>query len=397
MAEPADLLVNVHDLLVDGIRVAGAQDAAGDRLFGGDADQALARPHIGRAARPRDSAIILRGDLRRHAPGQEFRHLRRLLEAGVQKPQGLAADPQAFLVGLADVAQSSVGETVAARRRQPSLAAGIAIGVEGPPAGLGAAQYERVDHAAPAELGRGLGISGRRPHWRMGTLVDRRPDVDVTVSEMLALPAERPVMRGQGLLDQVYRLPEAFDISHRVGIARNHLAVAGFDKADLEPAARDHIRGRVFLGDAHRVGADSDQGPEREDADFLGLPGEDAQNHRAGTIKAVDPGMVLDRDDVDPELVAQQVLVEALLEQVRGNLRVTIFVGQAGAHRLRAVEDVLRYEGIDVLAMVPSLHLFSPVYSSRNAATRSTNAWDCSISGWCPAPSISVKRDPGIS
>src|SRR5215472_15908114 len=38
MAEPADLVVNVHDLFVDGIGVAGAQDAAGDRLLGGDAD-----------------------------------------------------------------------------------------------------------------------------------------------------------------------------------------------------------------------------------------------------------------------------------------------------------------------------------------------------------------------
>ena len=46
MAEAADLVVDVHDLLVDGVRVAGAQDAAGDRLLGGDADQA-----VGRAAR----------------------------------------------------------------------------------------------------------------------------------------------------------------------------------------------------------------------------------------------------------------------------------------------------------------------------------------------------------
>jgi len=43
MAEAADLLVNVHDLPVDGIRVTGAQNAAGDRLLGGDADQTLAR------------------------------------------------------------------------------------------------------------------------------------------------------------------------------------------------------------------------------------------------------------------------------------------------------------------------------------------------------------------
>jgi hypothetical protein len=36
-------------------------------------------------------------------------------------------------------------------------------------------------------------------------------------------------------------------------------------------------------------------------------------------------------------------------------------------------------------------------YSARKAATCSTNASGCSISGWCPAPSISAKREPGIN
>src|SRR6202007_118293 len=130
---------------------------------------------------------------------------------GVQKPQRLAPDPQTLFVGLADIAEGGVGETVGAGRGQTGLAASISIGVESTLAGLGAAQYERVDHAAPAELGRGLGITGRRPHRRMRALIDRRPDVDVAVGEMLALPAEGPLVRGQGLLDQVDRLPETFD------------------------------------------------------------------------------------------------------------------------------------------------------------------------------------------
>src|SRR5208282_3908475 len=65
MAEAAHLLVDVHDLLVDGIRIAGAEDAAGDRLLGGDADQALARASSGLAPGPRLGPIILRGDFRR--------------------------------------------------------------------------------------------------------------------------------------------------------------------------------------------------------------------------------------------------------------------------------------------------------------------------------------------
>src|SRR5262249_53965990 len=173
------------------------------------------------------------------------------------------------------------------------------------------------------------------------------------------LPAEWPVMRSQRLLNQVYRFPEAVDITNRVGVARHHLAVARFDKADLQPAARDHVRRRVFLGHPHRIGADCNQSPERKDADLLGLPRKYAKDHRARTVEAVDPGMMLDRDDVDPEVVAQQVLVEALLEEIRRNLGIAIFVGQAGAHRLRAVEDFLRHKRIDVLAMIPSLHPFS--------------------------------------
>src|SRR5262249_22602557 len=99
-----------------------------------------------------------------------------------------------------------------------------------------------------------------------------------------------------------------------------------------------------------------DQGPERKNAYLLGLPGEDAEDHRARAVKTVDPGMMLDRDDVDPEVVAQQVFVEALLEEIRRNLGIAIFVGQASAHRLGAVEDFLRHKRLHVLAMIPSLH-----------------------------------------
>jgi len=152
--------------------------------------------------------------------------LRRLFEAGVQEPQRFAADPQALLVCLADIAQSGISETVGPGRCQSGCAASISISVKGTLAGFGAAQDKRVDHAAPAELRRGLGIAGRRPHRWMWTLIDRRPDVDVAVGEVLALPAEGPVMRGQGLLDQVDRLPKSVDIADRVGVARHHLAIA---------------------------------------------------------------------------------------------------------------------------------------------------------------------------
>jgi hypothetical protein len=66
--------------------------------------------------------------------------------------------------------------------------------------------------------------------------------------------------------------------------------------------------------------------------------------------------MMLDRNDVDAELVAKQVLVEAFLEKLRRELRVAVSVRQAGAHRVRRVKHLLRHKRIGILAMVPSLH-----------------------------------------
>ena len=71
-----------------------------------------------------------------------------------------------------------------------------------------------------------------------------------------------------------------------------------------------------------------------EEADVLGLARDDAEDHRARAIEAVDPGMVLARGDVEAEFVAQQVFVERLLEEPRRDLRVAISVGQARPHRI---------------------------------------------------------------
>src|SRR5271154_1630044 len=111
-------------------------------------------------------------------------------------------------------------------------------------------------------------------------------------------------------------LPEAISVPPR------------FDKADLEPPARDHIGGRIFLGHPHRILAHRDQRPHAEEADVAGLPRDDAEDDRARAIKAVDAGVVLARGDVEAELVAKQILVERFLEQLRRNLGVAIFVGR---------------------------------------------------------------------
>src|SRR5262249_30442689 len=50
--EAADLVVDLHDLAVNGVGVAGDEDAAGDRLLGGDPDQLVGRAAARRGAAP---------------------------------------------------------------------------------------------------------------------------------------------------------------------------------------------------------------------------------------------------------------------------------------------------------------------------------------------------------
>ena len=166
----------------------------------------------------------------------------------------------------------------------------------------------------------------------MRPLIARRPDVRVAMREVLALPTERAVMAGQRLHDQVDRFPEALDDADGVGVARHHLAVARLHEADLQPAARDHIGGGILLGDAHRIASHGDQRALAQDAHLAGLPRDGAEDHRARAVQAVDPGVVLDRYDVHAEVVAQQVFVQAFVEQVGGDLRIAVSVGQAAAH-----------------------------------------------------------------
>jgi hypothetical protein len=158
-------------------------------------------------------------------------------------------------------------------------------------------------------------------------LIGWRPDIDVAVGEMLALPAERPVTRGKRLLDQVDRFPITLLVAHRVGVGRGHLGAARFDKADFEPAARNNVCRGVFLRHAHWVLAQRHKRPEREDAGLSGLPRQDADEHRVGAQQRVDPGMVLDRQHVEAKIVAQQELVDDLFEQIGGDARVAIAVG----------------------------------------------------------------------
>ena len=233
------------------------------------------------------------------------------------------------------------------------------MGGVGAPGAFGAAQHQHVDHAAPADLGGGLRIAGGRPHAGMRVLPRAWPDVHVTMREVLALPAERSLVMAQRLLDEVDRLPVALDVVDRIGVAGGHLGAARLHEADLEAPAGDDIRRGILFGHPNRILPHRDQGAEAENADLARLAGQDAHEQWVGPEQRVDPGVVLDRQHVEPEVVAQEKLVDDLLEEIGGDLRVAVPVRQTGPHGVRGVENLLRHERVRDFALPPSIHRLS--------------------------------------
>ena len=221
----------------------------------------------------------------------------------------------------------------------------------------------------------------------MRLLPRARPDVHVPVRVVLALPTERPLLKGQRLGDEIDRLPVALNIRHRVGIVRRHLTRARLHEADIQTSTRNDIRRGILLRDSDRVGPERDQGPHTENADLAYLTGEDTQDQRVGPKQGIDSSMMLDGDNIDSPLVAQHELVKGFLEQVSSDPWVAILIRQAGSDGIGAIEHVLWHEGIRVLVVIPDFHgatlnlFLAQLSCSRKATTRATKASGCSISG----------------
>ena len=73
------------------------------------------------------------------------------------------------------------------------------------------------------------------------------------MSEVLSFPAERAVVRSQGLGYEIDRFPVALTVVDHAYVARRHFTPAGYDEADLQPAAADDVGRGVLLCDAHGI------------------------------------------------------------------------------------------------------------------------------------------------
>src|SRR5271166_5633028 len=69
--------------------------------------------------------------------------------------------------------------------------------------------------------------------------------------------------------------------------------------------------------------------------------------------------MMLIGDDMDADVVTQPILIEHLVIEACGHLGFTIFVGQAGPHRVGLLQHLVRNEGVRILAVIPQFYLIS--------------------------------------
>ncbi len=178
------------------------------------------------------------------------------------------------------------------------------------------------------------GLVETDPDRRMRLLVGPRPDVDPARVEEAALVAERAVVAGEGLEDEVDRLPLALVGVDRVGVGGRNLVGHAAHEADLDAAVREDVGERHLLGDAHRLAAVGDRIAEDQQPRLAGDARERGQQQRAGRIDAGRRLMMLVEHDLEAFLFRDLPFLDEAVEQRRALLRVVVAVGQVDAHRL---------------------------------------------------------------
>jgi hypothetical protein len=219
-------------------------------------------------------------------------------------------------------------------------------------------------------------------------LVRTRPDVDLPVVEVLALPVERSVVAGPCLDDEVVRLPEAL---HHLGgsvIACRHLVRHAAHEAALEPAARVHVDHGHLLGHAHGLAPVGDGIAEDEQARLARLAREDAHDDGTAGIEVGRGLVVLVDHDLEAHVLGDLPLVDEAVIEVGTELGIVVPIGQL--HPDGVVLLCIGQQVVGVLAEEPGTHaiLLYPGRASRKARTRATSASGSSRWGKCPAPGM---------
>ena len=202
-----------------------------------------------------------------------------------------------------------------------------------------------------------------------------RPQVDLTIMEVLALPVERTVVGGHRLDDEVVRLPEPIHHADRVGVRGRELVWHALDEAHVEAPARDHVDGGELLGGAYRVGPMADRIAQDQNARALALARHDRQADDRGSVHAGRRLVMLIEHQIEPELVGEQIFVVIAMEQIGRDLRIERAIRQIDAQiAVRIIPGV----GIGMLAEMIDSHFACPCVKAKMARA---NASGCSICG----------------
>src|ERR1700761_465786 len=104
--------------------------------------------------------------------------------------------------------EAQIGEAIRAGRAAPLRQVAAAVGIV-ERARVVAGAERRHDVAALAQNARLRGRAGGGPDRRMRLLKDARPDIDLAVVKILALPVEDLVVSGHRFDDEIESFPEA--------------------------------------------------------------------------------------------------------------------------------------------------------------------------------------------
>src|SRR5437588_6996401 len=398
--------------------VAQAADAVDEFLQLAGHVVGRANKHDARFDEVLDRAVLRVDELavagHRAALASRLDHARRVLhrEISGRRAKGLGDDPRGAQIArhdlgappgfrpvLGDRHEPEVGEPVGRRHRAAEFGAGLAVVIE--QVFRLETGKEGAEHvAALGDLADILRAPAGDPYRRMRLLVDARPDVDVAVLEVLALPVEWAVDRGHRLDDQIVRLPEAVHLADSRAHRQRHLVGHAAHQAHLQPSARDHVDHRQLPGHPHRVETVRDRVAEREQARALRLPREDRERHRGHGAAAGGGRVVLVDHDVEAQFVREQPFVEAVVVVLGHDFRIAVAGGKNHAQRL-----VLRHPRVRIRLLGKMVHPHDVSFSrasgawrsSPNSITRRATASGCSMCGKWPDSAISSNFAPGTA
>ena len=345
MAEATDVVVHLHDLAIDRVRIPGEDETVlherPERGILEHLEDARVRS-LHRIHRRRGRVIAGRaGELRRDL-------------VGLQVPHQLARAGVTLLVGLADVDQRRVGEAIERRRGQSQLGAPLAIRAEHVLRAVEAGQEAGDDVALLADGPRTARAERGDPDRRVRLLVRPWPDVHLPVVEVLALPVEGAVVARPRLHDQIVGLPEALHHAGRPVVAGRHLVRDAAHEPALQAAARVDVDHRHLLGHAHGLAPVRDRIAEDQEARLAGVARERAHDDRGRRVQVGRRLVVLVHHDLETEVLGDLPLVDEAVIEVGADLRVVVAIGEL--HADRVVLLGIGQEVIRVLAEEPGTH-----------------------------------------